>query len=65
MKDVLITKDESGGTVVLTTDSPLSCYGLPILRVDTLDISEDFGPSDIVDIKNPAIKEVKTNARSY
>jgi len=48
MKDILIRKDEKGGTIILTTNSPASTQGIPILKVDTEDTEGEFGPSDII-----------------
>lgn len=48
MDDILVIKDEQGGTAVLTINSPQSCYGLPILRIKTLDWEDDFGPADLL-----------------
>jgi len=48
MKDILVKVDEKGGTVILTTDSPASTQGAPILKVDTEDLEGEFGPSDIL-----------------
>ena len=48
MKDILIKKDEKGGTIILTADSPASTQGIPILKVDTEDAEGEFGPSDII-----------------
>ena len=48
MKDILIRRDEKGGTIILTTNSPASTQGIPILKVDTEDTEGEFGPSDII-----------------
>lgn len=48
MTDILISSDPDGGTAALTTYSPLSHYGIPILRIEGDDINGDFGPADIV-----------------
>ena len=48
MKDIMVCKDKSGGTAVLTTASPASHYGIPVLRIEAYDISGDFGPADII-----------------
>lgn len=48
MDDILIAKDEDGGTAVLTTWSPMSHYGIPVLRVTADDVDGDFGPADII-----------------
>jgi hypothetical protein len=42
---IAIKQSNSGPLVELTTDSPDSCYGLPVLRVDN-GSSHDFGPRD-------------------
>ena len=46
MKDLVVTVDALGGTAVLTTGSPQSHYGIPILRVEAEDVEGDFGPAD-------------------
>jgi hypothetical protein len=43
---LLLLTDKSRGTATLTTDSPQSHYGLPILRIES---EGDFGPADMVD----------------
>ncbi len=45
---ILVTKDRSGRTVYLTTNSPASHYGLPVLQITSEDVAGDFGPSDMV-----------------
>jgi hypothetical protein len=38
----------------LTTDSPASHYGLPVLRIDAADVAGDFGPADLLgDVDRP------------
>lgn len=49
MDDILISTDNKGGRAYLTTSSPVSHYGIPILRIEAEDIDGDFGPSDIID----------------
>lgn len=44
--DYILTQDEAGGTARLTTESPRSSYGIPVLRVDTEDLRGDFGPAE-------------------
>jgi len=46
--DILILKDEKGWTARLTTESPASHYGIPILQITADDVDGDFGPSDII-----------------
>jgi hypothetical protein len=46
--DILVLKDKKGGTARLTTDSPMSHYGAPVLRIEAEDIDGDFGPSDLL-----------------
>ena len=48
MEDILITKDEKGGTAILTTWSPQSHYGCPVLRIEAEDVDGDFGPADLI-----------------
>jgi hypothetical protein len=48
MEDILVCKDSKGGTAILTTASPASHYGIPVLRIDAEDVSGDFGPSDLL-----------------
>ena len=48
MEDILIMTDKDGGTAVLTTNSPLSSYGIPVLRIDANDVKGDFGPADLI-----------------
>lgn len=50
MKDILIYTDKDGGTAVLTIVSPVSHYGIPVLRIEADDINGDFGPSDIISL---------------
>ena len=52
----IIATDQDGGTAVLTTDSPQSHYGAPVLRIDAADVKGDFGPLDpIGDVGSPLI----------
>ena len=51
MKDIFISKDTSGGTVTLTTNSSQSHYGCPVLRIEADDIDGDFGPADLIDFR--------------
>ncbi|MBE0659006.1 MAG: hypothetical protein IH602_15035 [Bryobacteraceae bacterium] len=44
----LILTDPDGGRAVLTTNSPASSYGIPVLRITADDIEGDFGPSDLI-----------------
>jgi len=54
MEDILITKDEKGGTAILTTESSLSHYGIPVLRIEAEDVDGDFGPADLIgDLDHP------------
>ena len=54
MEDILITKDKKGGTAILTTGSPLSHYGVPVLRIEAEDVDGDFGPADLIgDLDQP------------
>lgn len=48
MDDVLVMKDEQGGTATLTIFSPMSRYSKPVLRIEADDISGDFGPGDMI-----------------
>jgi hypothetical protein len=43
-----ILVDARGGEAFLTTDSPASSYGIPVLRIDADDLQGDFGPSDLL-----------------
>lgn len=47
--NIIVATDKNGGTAALTTDSPLSHYGAPVLRIEADDIDGDFGPRDIID----------------
>jgi hypothetical protein len=47
-KDILVSTDERGGIAVLTTASPASSHGIPVLRIEAEDVSGDFGPSDLI-----------------
>lgn len=49
MDDILISTDKDGGTAILTTASPMSHYGIPVLRIEADDVDGDFGPADIID----------------
>lgn len=52
--DIIICTDPQGGIARLTTDSPASHYGIPVLRVEAEDVSGDFGPADLIgDIEKP------------
>lgn len=42
-----IAKDNETPTITLTTDSPQSHYGIPVLRYEMHDC-KDFGPMDII-----------------
>ena len=44
MDDILIMTDKDGGTAVLTTNSPLSSYGCPVLQIN----GNDFAPADLI-----------------
>jgi hypothetical protein len=46
MTDILIKM--KNGSAVLTTDSPVSSRGIPILRVNAETVQGDFGPADII-----------------
>jgi hypothetical protein len=46
MPEHLIMKDAEGGTAVLTTDTPASHYGIPMLVIDATDVRGEFGPAD-------------------
>ena len=48
MEDILITTDPKGGKATLTTDSPQSHYGTPVLRIEAEDVEGDFGPADLI-----------------
>jgi len=54
MEDILITKDGKGGTAILTTNSPVSHYGIPVLQITAEDVDGDFGPADLIgDLDHP------------
>jgi hypothetical protein len=54
MEDILITKDEKGGTAILTTNSPTSHYGIPVLQITAEDVDGDFGPANLIgDLDHP------------
>ena len=42
MEDILISEDKNGGTAILTTNSPVSHYGIPVLRITAEDVAGDF-----------------------
>ena len=48
--DYLILKDTDGGTCALTTYSPQSHYGIPVLRIEAEDVlgDYDYGPADVI-----------------
>ena len=48
MDDITILTDKNGGTAVLTTASPASHYGIPVLRIEANDVDGDFGPGDLL-----------------
>ena len=48
MEDIFIAMDEKGGTAILTTDTPMSSHGIPILRINAENIKGDFEPGDII-----------------
>ena len=52
--DILILEDTNGGTATLTTQSPQSHYGCPVLRIEDDDdrIDGDFGPADLIDFRS-------------
>jgi hypothetical protein len=50
----IVLSDSEGGTGRLTTDSPASNGGVPVLEIDTEDVNGTFGPSDLIgDIDKP------------
>jgi hypothetical protein len=49
MDDVYVGKI-NGSKAYLTTHSPQSHYGVPVLRIDD-DSPYDFGPADMIEIK--------------
>lgn len=51
--DDLILPDQEGGTARLTTDTPASSYGIPVLVIDADDIKAELGPADIVPSSPP------------
>lgn len=51
--DYLILSDQEGGTARLTTDTPASSYGIPVLVIDADDIQAELGPADIVPSSPP------------
>jgi len=44
----LILTDEEGGTVHLTTDSPKSMDGIPVLRVDAADVRGEYTAENVI-----------------
>ncbi len=52
MDDIIITRDKDGGIAYLTTASPQSHYGVPVLRIegakDIPDRGIDYGPADVI-----------------
>ena len=42
--DYILLTDKDGGTAVLTTNSPLSSYGCPVLQIN----GNDFAPADLI-----------------
>jgi hypothetical protein len=44
----LILTDVIGGTVRLTTESPIGHFGMPVLRVESEELSGDFAPADML-----------------
>lgn len=51
---ILILTDPKGGTAHLTTESPASHYGIPVLQITAEDIDGDFGPSNLIgDLDKP------------
>jgi hypothetical protein len=46
--NILLLRDPAGGEVYLTTESALSHYGIPVLRITSDEIGRDFGPSDMI-----------------
>jgi hypothetical protein len=52
MQDIIITRDADGGVAYLTTASPQSHYGIPVLRIDgAKDIPDrgiDYGPANVI-----------------
>ena len=51
----LITNDADGGTATLSTDSPMSSYGVPVLRISSADATGDFGPADAIRHRQPRV----------
>jgi len=49
MDDILILEDEEGSRVILTTNSPLSVHGIPVLRIEADDIGGDYRAMDRID----------------
>lgn len=48
MEDIVIATDPEGGSAVLTTHSPMSHYGCPVLQITAEDVDGDFGPADLI-----------------
>lgn len=48
--DLIVSEDMNGGTAILTTDSPASHYGMPVLQITAEDIDGDFGPGDLINL---------------
>ena len=48
--DLIVSEDMNGGTAILTTDSPASHYGMPVLQITSEDIDGDFGPGDLINL---------------
>jgi hypothetical protein len=46
--NILIMKDKDGGTAYLTTESPASHYGIPVLQITAEDVDGDFGPGELI-----------------
>ena len=46
--DITMIKNESGEKTSLTTESPASHYGMPVLRIEAEVVSGDFGPADLI-----------------
>ncbi len=47
--NIQVTKVKNGAEICLTTDSPASRYGIPVLRITgNFTMTADFGPADLV-----------------
>jgi hypothetical protein len=48
--NIVIMRDENGGKIRLTTESPGSRYGIPVIRIEAADMpdSPDYGPGDTI-----------------